>query len=83
MAKRFAYEEKTVEWAKYRDEQDYLRQNQLKRRAKQQQERERKRNFKRISRMFDAWYSSEGQEVLDYYEEIENIQAKSQLPENA
>ena len=74
MARRFAYDEKTVEWAKYREEQDYLRQNQLKRRAKQQQERERKRNFKRIARMFDAWYSSEGQEVLEYYEEIENIQ---------
>lgn len=74
MAKRFAYDEKTVEWAKYREEQDYLRQNALKRRARQQQERMRNKNFKRMSRMFDAWYASEGREVLDYYEEIESIQ---------
>ncbi len=78
MARRFSSDAKSVEWNKIREERDYLRQNRRKRLAKQRQERERKSNYKRMSRLFNAWYSSEAQSVLEYYEEIELIQAQTQ-----
>ena len=77
MARRFAFDEDAAEWDELQKEQDRLRREKLKRHARQRQNHLRKKNYKRISRLFDTWYLSGGQSVLEYYEEFEAIQAQS------
>ena len=86
MAKHFAYEDRAAEnaaaWEKIRAERDYLRRETLARRMRQQQAHRRKKELRRMKRMFDSWYAGGAEfDVLEFYKDLAQRKEQSDVPE--
>ena len=69
MARRFASDERAVQWANIRAEQERMARKCLAAR--------RRKNLKKALRLFDQWYAGEQQDVLDYYRDLETSRSKT------
>ncbi len=79
MARRFATEDRAIAWATIRAENDNIRRQIQERRERQKQRNARRKDFKRIKRAFDAWYSHDGENVLDFYEDLERLKLEENV----